>query len=209
LIYGILVVALLVIGAAGIVLLTELDKATVDSEIDSFEECVKAGYPILESYPRQCQIPSQIPSGETFTEETATEQSCAKNGEKVNRNPLLGSTSKQCCPGLIEEKVSRSYSLCTLPIENDKEECVGFGEEISPKEYDQGARCCSELKRIHTSRYFHPCDTPGELACDENGCSIPPPTSDEAPWWQCASCGNGICEIGCGENRCNCPEDCK
>ena len=34
------------------------------SEIKSFEECAKAGYPTLESYPRQCNSPD----GQTFTE---------------------------------------------------------------------------------------------------------------------------------------------
>ena len=87
--------------------------------------------------------------------------------------------------------------------------CVDAGGEISPIEYDLGIRCCSGLNRIHTSRYIHPCDTPGEYACDENSCSIPPPTSDKSPWWQCTPCGNGICETEYGENRCNCPEDCK
>jgi len=91
----------------------------------------------------------------------------------------------------------------------EKEECISLGEEISPEEDNQGVRCCSGLKRIQTSRYFYPCDTPGELACDENGCRIPPPTSDKAPWWQCTPCGNEICETEYGENRCNCPEDCE
>lgn len=34
-------------------------------EISSFEECVDAGYPVQESYPRKCAIPD----GQTFTEE--------------------------------------------------------------------------------------------------------------------------------------------
>lgn len=34
------------------------------TNIDSFEECVTKGYPILESYPRQCQVPD----GKTFAE---------------------------------------------------------------------------------------------------------------------------------------------
>lgn len=89
------------------------------------------------------------------------------------------------------------------------EECVSYGEEISPKEYSQGVRCCSGLARIQTSTYFYPCYTPGEFACDSNGCSIPPPTSDETSWWQCSPCDNGICESEYGENVCNCPEDCK
>ncbi len=87
--------------------------------------------------------------------------------------------------------------------------CVGAGEEMSPKEYGRGGRCCVGLTQIKTSRYFYPCDNPGKNACDENGCSIPPPTSDESPWWQCTLCGNGKCEPAYGENKCNCPKDCK
>ncbi|MGB3345783.1 MAG: hypothetical protein WBA71_00810, partial [Candidatus Humimicrobiia bacterium] len=34
-------------------------------DINSFEECVSAGYPVLESYPRQCKTPD----GRTFTED--------------------------------------------------------------------------------------------------------------------------------------------
>jgi len=33
--------------------------------IESFEDCVNAGLPVLESYPRQCKLPS----GKTFVEE--------------------------------------------------------------------------------------------------------------------------------------------
>lgn len=37
---------------------------------------------------------------------------CAKEGEKVNRNPFLGPTIQTCCPGLTEKRVSKSYSIC-------------------------------------------------------------------------------------------------
>ena len=37
--------------------------------INSFEECVSAGYPVLESYPRQCKTPD----GKTFTEDIGNE----------------------------------------------------------------------------------------------------------------------------------------
>lgn len=36
-------------------------------EILSFEDCAKAGYPIMESYPRQCKVPD----GRTYAEELA------------------------------------------------------------------------------------------------------------------------------------------
>jgi len=37
--------------------------------VNSFEECVSAGYPVLESYPRQCKTPD----GKTFTEDIGNE----------------------------------------------------------------------------------------------------------------------------------------
>jgi hypothetical protein len=40
---------------------------------------------------------------------------CAKEGEKVNRNPFLGPTNKVCCPGLIEVRESKSYGICRKP----------------------------------------------------------------------------------------------
>jgi len=40
---------------------------------------------------------------------------CAKEGERVNRNPFLGPTNRVCCPGLVEVRVSRSYGVCKKP----------------------------------------------------------------------------------------------
>jgi len=54
--------------------------------IKNFEECISAGHPILESYPRQCRTPS----GETYTEiipqepERLTKQVCEASGGKYN-----------------------------------------------------------------------------------------------------------------------------
>ena len=39
-------------------------------------------------------------------------EKCAKEGEQVNRNPLLGPTNRKCCFGLTEIRVSKSYSIC-------------------------------------------------------------------------------------------------
>jgi len=38
-------------------------------EVQSFDDCVKAGYPVMESYPRQCKVPD----GQTFVEEIGNE----------------------------------------------------------------------------------------------------------------------------------------
>ncbi|OYT54039.1 MAG: hypothetical protein B6U72_03990 [Candidatus Altiarchaeales archaeon ex4484_2] len=127
--------------------------------------------------------------------------------ENCGRVPLAGAPAgicSRCGNGVCDQWETK----CNCPGDCIEEGCVEVGEEISPKEYSQGVRCCSRLKRINTGRYFFPCNTPGEYACDENGCSIPPPTSDEVPWWQCTPCGNKICESEYGENGCNCPGDC-
>jgi len=44
------------------------------------------------------------------------ETSCAKEGEKVNRNPLIGPISQKCCQNLVEWRESKSYSICLKPV---------------------------------------------------------------------------------------------
>lgn len=68
LILGMAVVILL---GTGLALLKILDKSTAQTKIiNSFEECMKAGYPILESFPRQCRTPD----GRTFVSQEDIEQ---------------------------------------------------------------------------------------------------------------------------------------
>ena len=45
-------------------------ESVFEEEINNFDECVKAGHPILESYPRQCKTPDD----RTFTEEHCTKK---------------------------------------------------------------------------------------------------------------------------------------
>ena len=42
---------------AALILLFRTQKAPQD-KIATFEDCVKAGYPVMDSYPRQCTLPS-------------------------------------------------------------------------------------------------------------------------------------------------------
>jgi len=74
--------------------------------IGSFEECVAAGYPVMESYPRQCRVPG----GPTFTEKipaVITAQSCQKAGGLWNdcsSRCMLDNAGKTgvACPALCE-----------------------------------------------------------------------------------------------------------
>ncbi|MFH1838044.1 MAG: DUF333 domain-containing protein [Candidatus Kuenenbacteria bacterium] len=46
---------------------------------------------------------------------------CAKQGEKINRNPFLGSLDQKCCLNLFEQKISKSYSICQKEKSSEKE----------------------------------------------------------------------------------------
>jgi len=66
--------------------------------------CQAVGCPCAETKencPKDCQKEAEV--------------SCAKEGEKVNRNPLIGSTDQKCCQGLVEWRESKSYSVCLKP----------------------------------------------------------------------------------------------
>jgi len=48
---------------------TDQNPDTTLEEVRSFEDCERAGYPVMESYPRQCAVPD----GRTYTEEIVVE----------------------------------------------------------------------------------------------------------------------------------------
>ncbi len=75
---AVLAVALVLVGAWFVTRPATLP-ATVPVTIASFEDCVLAGYPILESHPRQCKTPDgrtyaeEIPEQVTYTNATANQ----------------------------------------------------------------------------------------------------------------------------------------
>lgn len=70
-------------------------KYAINRPITSYEDCVKAGYPILESYPEQCKTPD----GKTFTREISADQAPGHIRGKVTLTPI-------CAPD----------EACTLPV---------------------------------------------------------------------------------------------
>ncbi len=63
-IIGSIVFVILII-AVGFLIFQSRTSDNADISITNFNECVDAGYPILESYPRQCNTPD----GRNFVEE--------------------------------------------------------------------------------------------------------------------------------------------
>ena len=64
-----LILIIIVIGGGAIYFAVSNCCEKPKTEINSFEECVFAGYPVLESYPRQCKTPE----GKTFAEDIGNE----------------------------------------------------------------------------------------------------------------------------------------
>jgi hypothetical protein len=60
---------IVILGGTVVYLILLNQKKVVAPSVNSFEECVSAGYQIMESYPRQCKIPD----GKTFTEDIGNE----------------------------------------------------------------------------------------------------------------------------------------
>lgn len=64
-----LILLILLIGILLISFILFHQKNIFKEKIDSFEECLSAGYPVMESYPRQCMVPN----GKSFTEDIGNE----------------------------------------------------------------------------------------------------------------------------------------
>lgn len=183
LLYGILVIFILAVAGGGLYIYVK--KAGTAKEIKDFEDCAQAGYPVLESYPQQCEAPD----GRIFIEIVTTEQPCVEEEERVNRNPGMGPTDRQCCLGLVEDRVSRSYSICRKPEKSA--ECIDEGSTLFPND---GNKCCAGLRSEWNYEML-----------EDGDCKIIQGTLGHQRI--CIKCRDGIC--GIGENGCNCPQDCK
>src|SRR3989344_5141608 len=65
-------VLILLIFALAIAACEQVIQGGIRKEITNFDECAKAGYPIGESYPRQCFLPG--PNGKSFVEEIESKE---------------------------------------------------------------------------------------------------------------------------------------
>ncbi len=83
-------------------------------DVKSFQDCVDAGYPVMESYPRQCSVPN----GESFVEEvdgfeegeyygSSTNYSCEEHTDCV-----VAGCNSEICTGVDEGGMS---SICVYP----------------------------------------------------------------------------------------------
>lgn len=104
-------------------------------DISSFDECAQAGYPIMESYPRQCNTPD----GRTFVE-----QINGREESGISGTVLLGPT----CPVIRDppdsECSDKPYATALVLTTSDQarvikefrsEESGKFSVQVDPGEY--------------------------------------------------------------------------
>lgn len=85
-----------------------------------------------------------------------------------------------------------NYCNCPGDCANSERDCVKEGERIRGNGENNGMKCCAGLTEVFDQWEL---DSAGKcLALDNYG-------------YYCLNCGNGLC--GAGENKCNCPQDCK
>lgn len=93
---AIITLAVLLVAILGLVWLFQSDWYKA-SQVNSFEECVEAGNPVMESYPRQCQAGDKlfiedVDSGDPETGETGAPPAPVETSMIRVTSPLPGST---------------------------------------------------------------------------------------------------------------------
>ncbi len=124
LISGILV--LLAIVSIVLFLVWGRENDSADSEISSFDECVEAGYPVMESYPRQCAVPD----GETFIEELDEDNDKQTDeGQTGGKDQVDEICANLCGDGICQRIVCMAEGCpCAETEESCPDDC-GAGEE--------------------------------------------------------------------------------
>lgn len=113
--------------------------------VTSFDECVRAGYPVMESYPRQCRTPD----GRIFVEQIIGEQESGISGIV-----LLGPT----CPVIRDppdpECADKPYSTKLVVATSDQarvikefrsDETGRFSVQVAPGEYTLRSAAASNI----------------------------------------------------------------
>lgn len=81
-------------------------------------ECVAKIGGVTVKYKGECGILPSTSTSISGVSSMAIKEECGKEGEKVNRDPLAGPVTKQCCYGLKEDRSNRLYSVCIRPLES-------------------------------------------------------------------------------------------
>jgi len=133
----VIVVAVALLALIGVVVWSNVFRLEGGSiaKVTSFEECVKAGYPVMESYPRQCRAPD----GKTFVEQINSEQESGIRGAV-----LLGPTCPVVKEPPDEECADKPYETALVVTTPDQARVIKefnsdvdgrFSVQVPPGEY--------------------------------------------------------------------------
>ncbi len=108
---------------------------TSDSEeVASFKDCVEAGYPILETYPRQCKLPY----GEIFVEDLESYES----SEGLHEGEFYGSSTYYPCQSDEDCVVDGcNGEICSSVEEEGMASICLFPEEPLPTDLGYSCGC--------------------------------------------------------------------
>lgn len=118
----IIILTILAIGFVSWWYYIQQEEILPEEDIKNFEECERAGYPVLETYPRQCKTPD----GRTFTEKiekitdyygSSTLGPCTKD-----EDCYISGCNTEICQSKSEEPL---YSICIVP-EKPTPEQLGY-----------------------------------------------------------------------------------
>jgi len=86
-------------------------------EINSYEECVSAGYPVLETFPEQCRTPD----GKSFTRQiefcgVSSNSPCSSDSECI-----ASGCSSEVCQSILDEPAITAciYKECYTPLNHE------------------------------------------------------------------------------------------
>lgn len=126
------------------------DETTKESKECGYKEfCGAYMYQGLQTFETEEECKKALEESHQNSEETETAE-CAKEGERVNRNPLMGSTDRECCEGLMEVRESKSYSVC---VNCGDGTCDEFeNEKNCPQDCEGEKKCCPPKCRFTGTR---------------------------------------------------------
>jgi len=118
---------------------------TCIAEVYGFNDCIKAGYPAMESYPRQCRTPD----GETFTE--GEEHCTAPSGESMSLFEAMQIAEEGECGGQLKDYLE--FSMCNagtgtwwIDMDIEKQGCnPACVVNIAEKEAEINWRCTGAI----------------------------------------------------------------
>jgi hypothetical protein len=95
----------------------KLNKA---KSVSSFEQCIQAGYPVQESYPRKCSVPK----GKTFSESTEPPIATPMLDNTTNSGQSGGVCVNKCGDGKCAEVVCQAVGCpCSETAQSCPQDC--------------------------------------------------------------------------------------